>query len=58
MTVRQLLRSLDSRELTEWRAFFRIEAEKQPGNTTASPKQKDPKSLSEHIKASFRRQGM
>jgi hypothetical protein len=51
MTVRQLLRSLDSRELTEWRAFFRIEAEKRPGASG----QKDPKSLSEHIKASFQK---
>lgn len=27
MTVRQLLRAMDSRELSEWNAIFRIEAE-------------------------------
>jgi len=28
MTVKQLLSSLDSREITEWRAFFRIESDR------------------------------
>lgn len=27
MTVRQLLTSLDAAELTEWQAFFKLEAE-------------------------------
>lgn len=27
MTVRQLLNSIDSRELTEWRAFFIVDSE-------------------------------
>jgi hypothetical protein len=29
MTVRQLLTSLDSAELTEWMAFFKLERERQ-----------------------------
>lgn len=27
MTVRQLLRSMDSREVAEWHAYYRLEAE-------------------------------
>lgn len=28
MTVGQLLNNIDSRELTEWRAYFKLEAER------------------------------
>jgi hypothetical protein len=35
MTVKQLLRSLDSREISEWIAFFNLR-EKQPDNQLAN----------------------
>jgi hypothetical protein len=47
MTVRQLLQTIDSRELTEWAAFFKVEDEK----TNPKPKKQD---VSEKIKGFFR----
>ena len=45
MTVKQLLNSLDSREITEWLAYYEIEAERM--------KKDDPKKLSAQIKTDF-----
>ena len=39
MTVNQLLTSLDSRELTEWRAYFRLEKELKDEAQPNSPNQ-------------------
>jgi hypothetical protein len=55
MTVRQLLASLDSRELAEWMAFFRIERDRMEGKS--EPKPADPEVLSEKIKAALCRPG-
>ena len=46
MTVRQLLANLDSRELSEWMAFFEIENETEKPNET-------PQTLETKIKGTF-----
>jgi len=54
MTVKQLLENLDSRELSEWGAFFKIENEdlEEKRNTKSGQvKTKDPVTLSEALKA-------
>lgn len=54
MTVQQLLANTDSKELSEWQAFFKLEnkrfeeeKKKKPGQVTS----KDPAMLSEALKA-------
>lgn len=43
MSVRRLLQEVDSRELTQWMAFYRIEARE-------NSDKKDPKGVNEDIK--------
>ena len=51
MTVRDLLSRIDSKELTEWRAYFRVENERQE----AAMKKQAP--LEQNISASMRGYG-
>ncbi len=50
MTRYVLLRSLDSKELTDWMAFFQVEAEEM--KSAGKPKQ-DPADLANKIKTSL-----
>jgi len=45
MTVRQLKQSMDSKELSKWMAFFKVESDEKPQAT--------PEELGEQIKAAF-----
>lgn len=49
MTVSRMLLEMDSRELTEWMAFFTIEQEEREGK-----KKLNPKELSDKLKATLR----
>jgi hypothetical protein len=49
MTVRQLLTNLDSRELSEWMAFFEIENE----NVKNDKPNETPQTLEAKIKGTF-----
>ncbi|MGE4297040.1 MAG: hypothetical protein AB7E47_03335 [Desulfovibrionaceae bacterium] len=59
MTVRELLARVDSRELSEWMAFFRLREKRRTAgaNGTAPQKKPDAATLSEQIKAAFKRRG-
>lgn len=49
MTVRQMLNNLDSRELSEWMAYFRIENEPKK-----QEKKDEEKALAEKLKLAFK----
>jgi hypothetical protein len=51
MTRRQLLCSLDSRELSDWQAFFKAEAESV--EEMKQPKKDSPEVLASKIKGAF-----
>lgn len=54
MPVGEMLRRMDSRELAEWEAFFRLESKRKPGDRVDG-EEDDGRPLTERIREAFSR---